>query len=78
MVDAMNAYWEHQPPVHVMVAAYMGIGKQSSSKPSDGIENASEFVPVETLPSAEFDALVAGFGLPVLPAVLPPPAPLAE
>lgn len=61
----MNAYWEEHPPVHLMVAAYLGVGKKSSS--AEPIESASEFVPVATLPKDEFDALIAGLGLPNQP-----------
>lgn len=68
MLDAMNAYWADHPPVHIMVAAYLGIGKKSSASSGEPLENASEFVPVATVPNAEFDAILAGFGLPAPPA----------
>lgn len=32
-LDAMNAYWERNPPLHQLVAAYMGF--KSEEKPKD-------------------------------------------
>lgn len=37
-LEAFQRYWEHSPPVHLMVAAYFGIGvkaKTSQSSESD-------------------------------------------
>lgn len=68
MLEAMNDYWADHPPVHIMVASYLGIGKKSAVASSEPIESASEFVPVATVPNAEFDALLTGFGLPTPPA----------
>lgn len=28
---ALSEYWEHSPPVHVLVAAYMGVGKKDKA-----------------------------------------------
>jgi hypothetical protein len=68
MLAAMNEYWADHPPVHIMVAAYMGIGKKSTQSSGEPLESASEFVPVAAVPKAEFDAILAGFGLPTSPA----------
>ncbi len=32
---AMMKYWENSPPVHLMVAAYFGIGKKKEGKKAD-------------------------------------------
>jgi hypothetical protein len=64
MVEAMNAYWGDHPPLHIMVAAYLGIGTKSTESTAEAIESASEFVPVASLPRDEFDAVLASFGLP--------------
>lgn len=42
-LDALNSAWSQYPPVHVSVAAYLGIGKQKNTAASD----------------AEFDAMMA-------------------
>lgn len=34
-VKEINAYQKHSPPVHIMVAAYMGVGKSSGPKEVD-------------------------------------------
>lgn len=31
-LDAFNRYWERNPPVHMLVAAYMGIGAKAKPK----------------------------------------------
>lgn len=36
---ALNAYWRNSPPVHLMVAAYLGI------KPKEGAERSPENAP---------------------------------
>jgi hypothetical protein len=68
MLEAMNAYWSDHPPVHIMVASYLGVGKKTSTSSGESLENASEFVPVATVQNAEFDAILTGFGLPTTPA----------
>ncbi|TDR82207.1 hypothetical protein [Paludibacterium purpuratum] len=42
---AMNRYWQDNPPLHSMVAAYFGIGKvsQTSNTPRDpGLDEAGQ------------------------------------
>ena len=46
-----------------MVAAYLGI--ESSSEPAGSVEDAAEFIPVETISKSEFDDLLKKHGLPV-------------
>lgn len=31
----MTAYWKHSPPVHMMVAAYLGIGVKEEESQAD-------------------------------------------
>ena len=59
--EALSGYWVDHPPLQWMVSAYFNLGKKS---PVKNIEEASEFVPVETVPQAEFDALLSGLGIP--------------
>jgi hypothetical protein len=42
-----------------MVASYFGVTKKSTGN----INEAAEFVPVDTLPQAQFDALLQDFGI---------------
>jgi hypothetical protein len=44
-----------------MVAAYFGIGEKKAH--AQNIEEASEFVPVGTVPKAEFDSLLNELGI---------------
>lgn len=60
-LKALTDYWQQQPPVHVMVAAYLGCSKKTSQQP---IQNASEFVPVNTVTAPEFDEVLRSFGIP--------------
>lgn len=60
-LESLNKYWSDHPPVQWMVASYFGIGKKSNT---DNIEEASEFVPVETIAKAEFDLLLGELGIP--------------
>lgn len=34
-LKAMTAYWKHSPPVHLMVAAYLGVGTKEADKQGD-------------------------------------------
>lgn len=64
MVEAMNAYWAEHPPLHVMVAAYLGVGGKSTSKK---VDEQFEFTPT-ALPAEDFNAVLQQFGLPTTPA----------
>lgn len=57
---ALNKYWDEHPPVHLLVAGYMGY------KPTErgSIEDAAEFVPVNTVTETEFDDILKQHGLP--------------
>lgn len=34
-LKAMTAYWKHSPPVHLMVAAYLGVGSKQEEDKGD-------------------------------------------
>jgi hypothetical protein len=62
-LETLHKYWADHPPLQWMIASYFGIGDKKTS--SQNIEEASEFVPVETVAKAEFDSLLGELGLPV-------------
>lgn len=73
-LQALNRYWADNPPLHKMVAAYLGVEPASKHIPADGdevsaygesIEEAAEFMPVASLGKEEFDGLLEQFGLPI-------------
>ncbi|WP_157870564.1 hypothetical protein [Azospira oryzae] len=47
-----------------MVAAFFGIEPTTAAEKTQSIEQAAEFIPVETLSEADFDALLRQHGLP--------------
>ena len=59
-LSAMTKHWAEHPPLRVMVAAYLGFTKKTSSD----IQAASEFVPVNTVKADEFNAVLKDLGLP--------------
>lgn len=64
MVEAMNEYWRDHPPLHLMVAAYLGI--KPSPSPSAQLESLDElapYVPMSTMPADAFDAQLRELGL---------------
>lgn len=72
-LQALNQYWADNPPLHKMVAAYLGIEPASKRNAAHGddspttdsaIEEAAEFIPVATIDKEEFDGLLKQFGLP--------------
>jgi hypothetical protein len=36
-------YWEHQPPVHLLVARYLGVKPKTADKPLTTDDNAADF-----------------------------------
>jgi hypothetical protein len=40
---ALSRYWAKHPPVHLMVAAYLGIGKKAGRQKTDGFEKTGGF-----------------------------------
>ncbi len=59
--EALHKHWLDHPPLQWMIAAYFNIGKKSAPQ---NIEEANEFVPVETLKSEDFDGLLKDLGIP--------------
>lgn len=57
---ALEEYWQSNPPIHQMIAAYFGIGKKTKAA---NIAEASEFLPVETMKENEFDSMLADLGI---------------
>lgn len=60
----MNEYWADHPPVHTLVAAYIGYEPKAKSTETDSLHEAAEFIPVNTLNKSEFDDLLRQHGLP--------------
>jgi hypothetical protein len=60
-LESLHKYWANHPPLQWMVASYFGIGKKA---PAINIEEASEFVPVESIPKADFENLLSDLGIP--------------
>lgn len=60
-LEAMNKYWEKFPPLHVMVAAYLGIG----NNPTASADDLTEYVPTQTVSKEAFDDLLKEMNLPV-------------
>jgi len=48
-VQALNAYWDENPPLHLMAKAYLGIGRDKPSSSPPRIGEAAEPAAVETL-----------------------------
>jgi len=46
-LEALNLYWKDNPPLHVMVAAYFGIGKKETKEAeNDNLEEILSMMPV--------------------------------
>ncbi|WP_284281126.1 hypothetical protein [Limnobacter litoralis] len=53
-LQAMTKYWETAPPVHVMVAAYFGIGKKKKQAEPVDMEELMRSFPQSPNPSMIF------------------------
>lgn len=60
-LKSLYAYWDRNPPLHLMAKAYLGIG---GDKPQQSLAEASEFIPSNTLSESEFNEILAAHGLP--------------
>ena len=60
---ALNEQWKQYPPLPVMVAHYLGAANPKT--PESRIERLEDqsFIPVNHVPSQEFDALLESMGL---------------
>lgn len=59
-LQALTDYWQRQPPLHVMVASYLGCGKKAGTQ---AIRDAAEYVPVNAVTAQEFDEVLRGLGI---------------
>jgi hypothetical protein len=57
-VEELTRYWIDHPPLHLMVAAYLGVGKRSRSRTSAG----QAVAPRATAADADVGALLAELG----------------
>lgn len=58
---AINKYWDAHPPVHLLVAGYMGYEPKQNAT---SLEEAAEYVPVNTVTAEEFEDILKQHGLP--------------
>lgn len=65
-LEALQAYWQQHPPLHIVVAAALGHKPAVLSAAGGGpdIREAGEYVPVNVMSPGEFNSMLAGFGLP--------------
>ena len=63
-IQHLNEYWREHPPVHILVASYMGI-KPSSSVVQSVADDAEAIGMLggNELPKEEFDALLKAKGI---------------
>ena len=65
-LKALNLYWADNPPLHRMVASFLGIEPTPSApQQSASLEEAAEFIPANRVSESEFDAILAQHGLPI-------------
>jgi len=63
---AMSRYWASHPPLHILVAGYLGFTPApdpSSQDPEATIQEAAQHMPVNNLSATEFDELLRKHGL---------------
>jgi len=61
-LEALNRYWTQLPPLHLMVAAYLGI-KPKEKEPIIKDLHDQSFIPATPMASSEFEALLKSKGL---------------
>ncbi len=62
---ALLNYQKENPPVHKLLAIFMGGSKkQSTTAPQQSVEEFSDIIPSERLSSVEFNELLRSHGLP--------------
>lgn len=63
-LDSLNRYWAQHPPVHMLVAQYMGIKPQPHTQGAQIAHlDDQDAVPVQHMSAPEFDALLRQKGL---------------
>lgn len=60
-LEALNKHWANSPPVHSMVAAYLGIKPKEKPKAAD--LDDQDVVPVSRVSKDEFEELLKSKGL---------------
>lgn len=66
-LKALNLYWSDNPPLHRMVASFLGIEPAKTPQQTASLEEAAEFIPANRVSASEFDAILAQHGLPIKP-----------
>lgn len=63
-LETLNRYWDKFPPLHVMVAAYLGLKPQESKTTNEcaGLDD-QDAVPVQRMSEEEFNQLLKSKGL---------------
>lgn len=68
-IYALQAYWRAHPPVHQLVASYMGYkvpDKKAVGQNDGDLQAAAEFgIPVATISAAEYDQQLQDLGIPL-------------
>ncbi len=55
-IEELTSYWAHHPPLHLLIAAYLGVGKNKNSRlPPTSIERGKR-------PTADSSSLLAQLG----------------
>lgn len=66
---AINSYQRQHPPVHILVAAFMGVKGDAAAQPASqdvgALAESSPFIPNQYLTSDEFNAKLKSLGLPI-------------
>lgn len=60
----MREQWKQYPPLPVMVAQYLGFAKPKVEESRVERLEDQPYLPVNAMPSPEFDAMLASMGLP--------------
>lgn len=65
-LNALSNYWAQNPPVHILVARYMGYKGEGSTLAESAPEDITEqeYIPATKLSAAEFDELLVSKGIP--------------
>jgi hypothetical protein len=52
-LEELTSYWAHHPPLHLLIAAYLGVGKNNARRPSKAMGRG---------PSSDSSSLLAQLG----------------
>lgn len=59
MVLEMDRYWADHPPLHLMIAAYLGVEPQSSAT---DLHDLPQEIAADRVTASEFDAMLKARG----------------